>query len=109
LCQLQAEAKSSAFGFASSLDDLVDLPCAQPVCALLLGFLPNDSKDLGLRNREAYIVPDAQQHCAWAAPLLDDKGPAFVFDLAKKFAEICSRVQGSDDNPTIHKLSISIN
>lgn len=71
----------------------------------MFGFLSYDSKDLGLRNREAYIVPDAQEHCAWAAALFDDKGSTFVFDPAKKFAKICSRVQGSDDNPIIHKLS----
>jgi hypothetical protein len=57
-----------------------------------LGLLPDDPKDLGLRDRETYIIPDTEQHCAWAATLLYDKRPSLILDPAKKFAEICPRV-----------------
>jgi hypothetical protein len=92
LCQLLAEAESSALGSAGSFNDPVYLLGAQAVGALLFGFLPDDSEDLGLRDREAYIIPDAEEHRAWAAALLYDKGSALVLHPAKKPAEICPRV-----------------
>jgi hypothetical protein len=109
LCQLQAEAESSALGFASGFDDLVDLLGAQPIRTPVFGFLPDDSENFGLRNRETHIVPDAEQYRSGGAPLLYDKRSALILDTTKKLAKIRPRIQGRDDNSIIHKLSISTN
>ena len=70
---------------------MVDLLGAQPTRALFLGFPPDDSKDLGLRNRKAHIIPNAEQYGARAASLLYDKRSALILDTAKQLAEIRPR------------------
>jgi len=71
----------------------------------LFGFPPDDSKDLGLRERKAHIVLDAEEHCPRATPLLYDQRSALILDTTEKLAEIGPRVEGSDDNSIVHKLS----
>jgi hypothetical protein len=58
----------------------------------LLGFPSDDSKDLGLRDRKAHIIPDAEKHRPRATPLLYDKRSALILDPTKKLAEIGPRV-----------------
>jgi hypothetical protein len=58
--QAKAEAESSVLGFTRGFDDLVDLLGTQSIRPLLLGFLPDNSKDFGLRDREAHIILDAE-------------------------------------------------
>lgn len=77
-------AQSLALGSASGFNNLVDLPGAQPIRASLSGLLPDDAKDLWFRDREAHIVPDAEQHSVRAAMLLNDKRPALMLDAAKE-------------------------
>jgi hypothetical protein len=45
---------------AGGLDDLIDLPGAELMSPSAFGFLAYDSKDLGFRDRETYVIPDAE-------------------------------------------------
>ena len=47
-------------GFARSFGDVLDVLGTQPIRRFVFGFLPNDSENLGLRDRESHIVPDAE-------------------------------------------------
>jgi hypothetical protein len=61
------------FGFASSLDDPVDLRGTQSIRTLVFRFYSNDPKNVRLGYRQTHVIPNAEQDGSRAASLLNDK------------------------------------
>src|SRR6185437_6007729 len=62
-----------------------------------LGFRSNHPEHLRLRGSKPDIIPDAEKNRFGRAALLDDEGPALIFNPAQKPPEIGTRPQRRHD------------